>query len=86
VKDGRLQPEALRREHMNEKDALAELRLQGVDDVREVRLAQVEVDGQVSVIREEWASPAEKADVSAEAARQRDRARRQAEPAAARGV
>jgi hypothetical protein len=35
----------------------------------------VEVDGQVSVIRQDWASPVQKADVFDEAARERDRAR-----------
>ena len=59
---------------MNEKEARAELRHYGIEDLGEVRLAQVEVDGQVSVIRHEWASPAQKADVLPAAARQRQRA------------
>jgi uncharacterized membrane protein YcaP (DUF421 family) len=75
VRDGALQRDGLRRERMNEKDALAELRHQGIEDVSEVRLALVEVDGQVSVIRQEWAAPVQKADVFPEAARERDRAR-----------
>ena len=75
VEDGALQRGGLRAERMNEKDALAELRLQGVEDLREVRLARVEVDGQVSVIRQDWASPVQRADVLEEAARERDRAR-----------
>ena len=77
VREGTLQREGLRREHMNEKDALAELRLQGVEDLSEVRLAQVEVDGQVSVLRQAWASPVQKADVFPEATAERDRARAQ---------
>jgi uncharacterized membrane protein YcaP (DUF421 family) len=75
VQDGVLLRNGLRKEHMNEKDALAELRLQGVEDLSEVRLAQVEVDGQLSVIRQDWASPVQKADVFEDAARERDRAR-----------
>jgi uncharacterized membrane protein YcaP (DUF421 family) len=75
VKDGVLQRDGLKREHMNEKDALAELRHHGVEDLAEVHLAHVEVDGQVSVIRQDWASPVQKADVFPEAARERDRAR-----------
>lgn len=75
VRDGALSREGLRRVRMNEKDALAELRLQGVEDPSEVRLAQVEVDGQVSVLRQEWASPVQKADLLPEAARERERAR-----------
>jgi uncharacterized membrane protein YcaP (DUF421 family) len=74
VQDGALRREGLRRERMNEKDALAELRLQGVEDLAEVQLAQVEVDGQVSVIRQDWASPLQRADIDPEAARERERA------------
>ena len=43
-----------------------------MEDLAEVRLAQVEVDGQVSVIRQEWASPVQKADVLEEARRERE--------------
>jgi hypothetical protein len=42
----------------------------------------VEVDGQVSVIRQDWASPVQKADVFEEAARERKRAREGAATAA----
>jgi uncharacterized membrane protein YcaP (DUF421 family) len=48
---------------MNEHEVLAELRLAGVDDLREVKHARVERDGQVSVIREEWAEPLKRGDV-----------------------
>ena len=48
---------------MNAQEALAALRLQGISDMREVKVARMEVDGQVSVIREEWAEPLEKGDV-----------------------
>lgn len=64
VKNGELVPEGLRAELMNEGDVMAELRLQSVSDIREVKLAQMEVDGAVSVLREEWAEPATKSDVS----------------------
>ena len=74
VEKGALRRDGLRRERMNEKDALAELRLQGLEDLREVRLAQLEVDGQVSVIREDWAEPLQRADVFPEAAAERGRA------------
>jgi uncharacterized membrane protein YcaP (DUF421 family) len=83
VRDGALQQQGLRGERMNEKDARAELRLQGVEDLSEVREARVEVDGQVSVIRQEWAAPVQRADVFEEAARERDRARAAAASAAA---
>jgi uncharacterized membrane protein YcaP (DUF421 family) len=63
VREGRVQPDGLRRERMNEHEVLAELRLAGVDDLREVKHARVERDGQVSVIREEWAEPLKRGDV-----------------------
>jgi uncharacterized membrane protein YcaP (DUF421 family) len=74
VRDGVLQRDGLRSERMNEKEARAELRQQGVEDLAEVRLAQVEVDGHVSVLRYDWAAPAQKADVLPASARQRNRA------------
>jgi uncharacterized membrane protein YcaP (DUF421 family) len=57
VENGRLQMDGLRRERMSEQEVLAELRLAGVDDLKEVRLARVENDGQVSVLHEDWAKP-----------------------------
>lgn len=63
VKDGQVIRKGLRHEVMNEKELMAALRLQGVSDVREVKLALMEVDGQVSVIRQDWAEPLQKSDV-----------------------
>jgi uncharacterized membrane protein YcaP (DUF421 family) len=63
VKDGQLQRQGLRRERMSDEEAMAELRLEGVADLAEVRLAQVEMDGQISVLRQEWAEPAQKRDL-----------------------
>src|SRR6185503_10177291 len=57
VRNGQLVQEGLRREHMNENDVRAELRVQGVEDLREVKLAMVETGGEVSVILEDWAQP-----------------------------
>jgi uncharacterized membrane protein YcaP (DUF421 family) len=68
VEGGRLLREGLRKERMNEKEVMAELRLHGIDDLREVKLAMVESDGEVSVIRQRWAEPVEKGDVLPEAA------------------
>jgi uncharacterized membrane protein YcaP (DUF421 family) len=69
VKDGRLQRGAMRGERMNEKDLMGQLRQQGIEDVREVKLAVVEQDGAVSVIRQDWAEPVQKADLGGDAAR-----------------
>lgn len=70
VRDGELVRRNLRGEMMNEKEVMAALRLQGVSDLREVKLALMEVDGQVSVIRHDWAEPLRKADVLGDAAAQ----------------
>jgi uncharacterized membrane protein YcaP (DUF421 family) len=71
VKDGEFQPKGMRRERMNEEDVMAQLRLRGIDVLREVKLAIVENDGQVSVIHQPWAEPLQKADLGGEAARQK---------------
>lgn len=52
VVHGRLQRDGMRHELMNESDVLAALRLQSVEDPSQVKLAQVETDGEVSVLRE----------------------------------
>lgn len=63
VRHGDLVREGLRAAMMNELEVLAALRLNGVADMREVKSAFLEVDGQVSVIREGWAEPLTKSDV-----------------------
>ena len=67
VRDGELVRSGLRSEIMNEHEAMAALRLQGIADMREVKLAVVEVDGVVSVLRQDWAEPLQKGDVGADA-------------------
>ena len=71
VKEGEFYRRGMRKERMNEADVLAQLRLQGIDDLREVKLAAVENDGIVSVIREEWAEPLQKADLGGALAEQK---------------
>jgi uncharacterized membrane protein YcaP (DUF421 family) len=68
VRDGRLIRRGMRKEHMNEKEVMSELRLNGIEDIREVRLATVESEGDVSVIKHEWAEAIQKADLGGEAA------------------
>jgi uncharacterized membrane protein YcaP (DUF421 family) len=63
VRDGAFDRDGMRAERMNERDVMAMLRLSGVQDLREVHLAIVETDGKVSVLKHDWAAPAEKADV-----------------------
>lgn len=63
VRHGELQRDGMRAEMLNELEAMAALRLQGISDMREVKTAVMECDGEVSVIREEWAEPLRKGDV-----------------------
>lgn len=63
VRDGELLRQGMRSELMNEQDVFATLRIHGIDDLREVKLAVLEVDGEVSVIRQPWAEPVQKRDL-----------------------
>ena len=71
VRDGRFERAGMRSERMNEKDVLAHLREEGIHDMREVHLAIVELDGYVSILKQPWAEPAQKADVLKEERRER---------------
>ena len=63
VKDGTLENAGCRRERVNIQELHAELREQSVTDLRSVAAADLEVDGTVTVLREEWAKPAQKVDL-----------------------
>jgi uncharacterized membrane protein YcaP (DUF421 family) len=63
VRRGQLDRGGMRKERMNESEVMEALRVQGVEDVKEVKLAMVENDGQVSVLKEEWAQPLRKRDL-----------------------
>jgi uncharacterized membrane protein YcaP (DUF421 family) len=64
MRDGKLLPKGLRHELLHEREALAGLRLHGVTDMREVKLAIMEVDGEISVLKEDWAEPVRKGDLT----------------------
>ncbi|HEU4525822.1 MAG TPA: YetF domain-containing protein, partial [Gemmatimonadales bacterium] len=66
VRDGELDRKGLRAERMNPKDVMAELRQGGIDDMREVKLATVENDGRVSVLKQSWAEELQKGDLDPE--------------------
>ncbi|WP_345245886.1 DUF421 domain-containing protein [Pigmentiphaga soli] len=51
VRDGVIQKRGLRHEYITVDELLAELRIKGVDDVRDVRCAYMESDGEISVVR-----------------------------------
>jgi uncharacterized membrane protein YcaP (DUF421 family) len=74
VRDGVFEHKGMRAERLNDRDVMAMLRLQGIQDVREVHLAVVETDGEVSVLKHEWAEPAEKADVNGAHKKEKDQA------------
>ena len=65
MRDGRLVPEAMRRELMNESDVAHMLRSHGLEreEWEQVERAWVEERGEPSVIFHEWAKPARKVDV-----------------------
>jgi uncharacterized membrane protein YcaP (DUF421 family) len=71
VRDGELDRKGLRAERMNPKDVMAELRQGGIDDMREVKLATVENDGRVSVLKQSWAEELQKGDLDPEQKQQR---------------
>lgn len=73
VQDGILLRKGLRQERMSEQDVMSELRLNGIDDVQEVKRATVETDGEVSVLRQGWARPLQKADFDTGPAKQKQR-------------
>jgi uncharacterized membrane protein YcaP (DUF421 family) len=72
VRNGNLQRKGLKHELMNEKEVLASLRLHGIADMREVKLATMEVDGMISVIKEEWAANLQKIDIQKEGISEED--------------
>jgi uncharacterized membrane protein YcaP (DUF421 family) len=73
VRDGEFERRGMRQERMNERDVFGHLRSQGVHDMREVHLAVLEHDGSVSVLKQPWAEPAQKADVLEEEQKRRQK-------------
>lgn len=63
VRNGEIVRKNIRSEMLNEMEIHGALRLQGVSDMREVKLATMETDGEISVLREEWAEPLRRADI-----------------------
>jgi uncharacterized membrane protein YcaP (DUF421 family) len=63
VKDGQLQRDGMAQERMNEDEVWEALRLQAIDDLKEVKQACLETTGQISVIKQEWARELQKGDL-----------------------
>jgi uncharacterized membrane protein YcaP (DUF421 family) len=62
VRDGELQHEGMRKERVNQQELMGLLREQEIEDLREIKLAVLEVGGELSVIKHRWAEPLQKAD------------------------
>lgn len=63
VKNGQIQRKNLAKERLNEEELFSELRMMGVDNVKEVKQATLEPNGKISVIQEEWAKPVQRGDI-----------------------
>lgn len=63
VKNGQIQRKNLAKERLNEQELFSELRMMGVDDVKEVKQATLEPSGKISVLQEEWAKPVQRQDI-----------------------
>ena len=74
VRNGEMVVKGMRDERMNAKAVMHELRLQGVDKIEEVKLAMVETDGVVSVIKHDWAEAVRRADLGGPAAKEKKNA------------
>jgi uncharacterized membrane protein YcaP (DUF421 family) len=64
VKNGQIQHKNLAKERLNEDELLSELRMMGVDEVKEVKQATLEPNGKISVIQEDWAKPVQRQDLA----------------------
>ena len=63
VKHGMMDRDGMRRERINEEELWSLLRLQGIDDLRDVKEATLEPDGLVSVIKTDEARELQKRDL-----------------------
>jgi uncharacterized membrane protein YcaP (DUF421 family) len=63
VRHGTIDRRALRRELMNDLELMAALRHHDVADLAEVKLATVEADGTITILKEDWAEPPQRRDV-----------------------
>lgn len=64
VKNGQIQRRSLARERLNEDELFSELRMMGVEDVKEVKQATLEPNGTISVLLEDWAKPVQRQDLT----------------------
>ena len=74
IREGELDRKSMAKERVNEEEVWSHLRIQGIDDIREVKMAVVEPDGQFSVIKQDWAEPVQKADLRGKEAEEKQKA------------
>jgi uncharacterized membrane protein YcaP (DUF421 family) len=72
IRGGELDKKGLATERMNEVEVWSHLRMQGIEDVREVKLAAVEPSGQISVIKQDWAETVQKGDLDGPEAKEKE--------------
>lgn len=63
VEHGKIKGNAMAEERMSQAELESQLRMQGVDDLKEIKRATLEPSGHVSVIKEDWAKPVQKGDL-----------------------
>lgn len=63
IEHGEMKMAALARERLSKEELEAQLRLNEIDDIKEVKKAMLESDGEISFILEEWAKPLQKGDI-----------------------
>jgi len=64
VENGQIQRKNLAKERLNESELFSELRMMGVENVKEVKRATLEPNGRISVLLEEWAKPIQRQDLA----------------------
>jgi uncharacterized membrane protein YcaP (DUF421 family) len=64
VKAGRLVSAGMRAERMSERAVRAALRTRGARDLRAIKVADLETNGEVSVLQEDWAREAQQQDAA----------------------
>lgn len=64
VKNGKIDERALAAERMNKEELESQLRLEGIDDLQEVKQATLEPSGEVSVLKADWAKELQKGDLA----------------------
>ena len=59
VRNGRIQRRNLRREMISQDELMSNLRIHGIEDLRDIKIAFLEPDGEISVIKEQPAGETE---------------------------